>query len=192
MSGPARRIWNFCVRGHILLRTHSGAEGRIARLFGTRPTPEGSRTHAERDILLPCGRFMKRSFTGLAAVAVSALLAVAGGGAAAAADLTAAECAAAWKKSSAAESCGAQAGSSEGAGLPAARISVVTRTVTAPHPLFPWSTLDVEVQFCRILVQCLHSGQTAAAGSVNCPTGFLGGLEDVKKAVNEGGTLKSG
>ena len=135
---------------------------------------------------------MKRSFTGLAAVAAGALLALAGGGVAAAADLTAAECAAAWKKSSAAKSCGAQAGSSGGTGLPAARILVVTRTVTAPHPLFPWSTLDVEVRFCRILVQCLRGGQSAAAGSVNCPTGFFGGLEDVKKAVNEDGTLKSG
>lgn len=136
---------------------------------------------------------MKYSSIRLPALAAGALLAIAAAGTAAAVeDLTVAGCTAAWKKSSAAESCGAQVKDSGGTSLPAARISVVTRRVIAPHPLFPWSTLDIEVRFCSVLVQCLRSGQSAAAGSGNCPTGFLGGMEDVTKAVNEDGSLKSG
>ena len=125
----------------------------------------------------------------LPAPAAGALLAIAAAGAPAATALTVADCTTAWKASSASGSCGAQVRSSGETSLPAARISVETRTITAPHPLFPWTNLDVEIQFCSIRVQCLRSGQSAAA-SGSCPTSFLGGVVDVKKVVNNNGTLE--
>ena len=126
----------------------------------------------------------------LPALTTGAFLAIAAAGAAAAAGLTVADCTTAWKASNASGSCGAQQARGSGeTSLRAARISVATRTVTAPHPLFPWTTLDVEVQFCSIRVQCLRSGQSAVA-SGSCPTSFLGSVEDTKKLDNNNGTLE--
>ena len=138
----------------------------------------------------PKRRFMKSPSIGLPALTAGALLAISASCAAAAVDLTVAKCTTAWKNSGASASCGAQVRSSTGTSLASARISVETRTATVLHPVFFWRTQVVEVQLCSIQVQCLHSGNSVAASGI-CPTKFLGGVEDVKKAINNDGTLEA-